>query len=164
MGERMEIEPPTMADADRLAELWVDLARDQRAYGSHLLAAPNRESVREGLARSIVTGGLLVARTVDGDLAGFVEFAPETGGYRQDVDRGVIENIYVRPTHRGIGVGADLLAAAESRLLDSGVDRVSLEVLAANEAAQRFYARQGYRPHRVEMEKAPESDTHSKED
>ena len=160
----MEIEPATMADADRIAELWVDLARDQRAHGSHLLAAPNRGSVREALARSIVTEGVLVARTADDDLVGFVEFAPETGGYRQDVDRGVIENIYVRPTHRGGGVGGALLAAAESRLLDAGVDRISLEVLADNAAAQQFYERKGYEPHRVEMEKAPESDTHSKED
>ncbi|WP_435118478.1 GNAT family N-acetyltransferase [Halolamina sp. C58] len=160
----MEIEPATMDDADRIAELWVDLARDQRAHGSHLLAAPNRESVREGLARAIVTEGVLIARTAEGDLAGFVEFAPETGGFRQDVDRGVIENIYVRPSHRGSGVGGELLAAAERRLLDAGVDRISLEVLADNEAARRFYARHGYDPHRVEMEKAPENDTHSKED
>ncbi|KPN32172.1 putative acetyltransferase [Halolamina pelagica] len=159
----MEIEAPTMDDADRLAELWVDLARSQRAHGSHLLAEPNRETVREGLARAIVTQNVLVART-DDDLAGFVEFAPETDSYRQDVARGVIENIYVRPSHRDTGLGADLLAAAEARLLDAGIDRVTLEVLADNEAARRFYARQGYEPHRVELEKAPESDTHSKED
>ncbi len=160
----MEIEAPTIEDADRLAELWVDLARSQRAHGSHLLAEPNRGAVREGLARAIVTGSVLVARTADGDLAGFVEFAPETDSYRQDVERGVIENIFVRPAHRGTGLGADLLAAAEGRLLDAGVDRISLEVLADNEAARRFYARQGYEPHRLELEKAPESDTHSKED
>jgi len=160
----MEIEAPTIADADRLAELWVDLARDQRAHGSHLLAEPNRSSVREGLARSIVTDGVLVARTNDGSLAGFVEFGPENVSYRQDAERGVIENIYVRPTHRGSAVGGELLDAAEQRLLDAGVDRISLEVLAPNEAARRFYERHGYEPHRVEMEKAPESDTHSKED
>lgn len=153
-----------MEDADRLAELWVGLARSQRAHGSHLLAEPNRETVREGLARAIVTQNVLVARTAADDLAGFVEFAPETDSYRQDVERGVIENIYVRPSHRDTGLGADLLAAAEARLLDAGVDRVTLEVLADNEAARRFYARQGYEPHRLELEKAPESDTHSKED
>ena len=142
----------------------MDLARSQRAHGSHLLAEPNREAVREGLARAIVTQSVLVARTADGDLVGFVEFAPETDSYRQDVDRGVIENIYVRPSHRGTGLGADLLEAAENRLLDAGVDRIALEVLAENEAARRFYASHGYEPQRVELEKAPESDTHSKED
>lgn len=160
----MEIESATMADADRLASLWVDLARDQRAHGSHLLAEPNRASVREGLARSIVTEGVLVARTDDGEIAGFVEFAPETVSYRQDADRGVIENIYVRPSHRGDGIGSDLLAAAEDRLRQGGADRIVLDVLAPNEAARRFYVRHGYEPHRVEMEKGPESDMHSRED
>ncbi|MFW5939940.1 MAG: N-acetyltransferase family protein [Halolamina sp.] len=160
----MEIEPATMADAERVAALWVELARDQRVHGSHLLAEPNREAVREVLARSIVTGGVLVARTGDGTLAGFVEFGRETMSYRQDAERGVIENIYVRQPHRGSGVGGDLLEAAEDRLFDAGVDRVSLEVLADNEAARRLYARYGYEPHRIELEKAPESDTHSKED
>ena len=153
-----------MGDADRLAELWVDLARDQRAHGSHLLAEPNRAAVREGLARSVVTGGLLVARGADGDAVGFVEFAPETVSYRQDTERGVIENLYVRESHRGEGIGSDLLTAAEERLRENGADRICLDVLAPNEAARRFYARHGYEPHRIEMEKGPESDTHSRED
>jgi ribosomal protein S18 acetylase RimI-like enzyme len=38
-----------------------------------------------------------------------------------------------------------------------------LEVLAGNETARRFYETHGYEPHRVEMEKAPESDNHTKE-
>jgi len=160
----MEIEAATMGDADRLAELWVDLARDQRAHGSHLLAEPNRASVREGLARSIVTGGVLVARGGDGGVVGFVEFAPETVSYRQDTERGVIENLYVREAHRGEGVGSDLLAAAEAELRENGAERICLDVLAPNEAARRFYARHGYEPHRIEMEKGPESDTHSRED
>jgi ribosomal protein S18 acetylase RimI-like enzyme len=160
----MEIEAATMADADHLASLWVDLARDQRAHGSHLQAEPNRESVREGLSRSIVTECVLIARADEGDIVGFVEFAPETVSYRRDTERGVIENIYVRSSHRGEGVGSDLLAAAEDRLREGGAERIVLDVLAPNEAARRFYARHGYEPHRVEMEKGPESDTHSRED
>ncbi|MFB6221685.1 MAG: N-acetyltransferase family protein [Halolamina sp.] len=160
----MEIEPATMEEADRLADLWVELARDQRAHGSHLDPETNRASVREGLARHIVTGGVFVARAADGRLAGFVQFAPEEGSYEQDVERGVVENLYVRPEHRGEGVGSELLARAEQALLDAGADRVGLEVLADNEGARRFYARHGYEPHRVELEKSPESDNHTKED
>lgn len=158
----MRIESPAMDDADRLADLWVELARDQRAHGSHLQPQANREAVREGLARHVITGGLLVAR-VDDEIAGFVQFAPEGGSYKQDVERGVIENLYVRPEHRGEGIGSELLERAEQELFDAGADRVSLEVLASNEAARRFYARHGYDPHRVELEKAAENDNHTKE-
>lgn len=159
----MRIVAPAMTDADRLAELWVELARDQRAHGSHLQPEANRESVREGLSRHIVTGGVLVARTESDDIAGFVQFAPEGGSYEQDVERGIIENLYVRPDHRGNGIGSELLERAERELIDAGADRVCLEVLAANDAAQRFYERHGYDPHRVELEKSPENDNHTKE-
>jgi ribosomal protein S18 acetylase RimI-like enzyme len=152
-----------MSDADRLAELWVELACDQRAHGSHLQPEPNRESVREGLSRHIVTGGVLVARTDVGDIVGFVQFAPEGGSYVQDVERGVVENLYVQPDQRGNGIGSELLERAEQELIDAGAERVSLEVLAANDAARRFYARHGYEPHRVELEKSPENDNHTKE-
>lgn len=160
----MEIEAPPMTAVEELASLWVELARDQRAHGSHLEPEANRESVREGLACGIVTGGVLVARADDGEIAGFVQFSPEAESYSQDVTCGVIENLYVRAGYRGEGAGSDLLAAAEERLFDGGVDRVRLEVLAANAAARRFYASHGYDPHRVELEKAPENDNHTKED
>jgi len=74
----------------------------------------------------------------------------------------VIVNLYVRPGSRGDGVGSALLAAAESELADMGVDTVSLEVLADNEDARRFYRRHDYGPHRVELAKSMENDTHSK--
>lgn len=154
----MTIEAPDRSELDDIADLWVDLAADQRAYGSHLLPEANRAGVREALARSLVTNGLLVARE-DGDLVGFVMFGPETQSYEQEVRRGFVDNIYVVPDHRGEGVGSDLLTAAESQLRETGVDALSLEVMADNERARRFYRRHGYEPHRVELEK--QSDTHS---
>lgn len=162
----MEVVPADTDDADALAELWVELAAGQRAYGSHLLAESNRASVREAVLRHIVTGGLFVAR--DPSIVGFVMFGPEFGDYEQDVTRGVVRNLFVVPERRGEGIGRALLETAEAELTDLGVDVVSLDVLAANEAAQRFYRRRGYRPQRVELEKrtgeSAESDTDSRED
>lgn len=157
----MSIERPDTDAADELADLWVALARGQRAHGSHLLSGENRARIREAIGRHIVTGGLLVARDGD-DIVGFVMFSPESNEYEQDVTRGVVHNIYVREAHRGAGLGADLLAAAEDALRERGADTVTLEVMADNEDARRFYRSQGYTPHRVEMEKpldGTESDT-----
>jgi len=218
-----------MGDVSTLADLWVELARGQRVYQSHLLADVNREAVADALARSIVADGVLVARDyepvddsdrasngdsgsapetvagtdreTDGDegpdpdpdprpgsgrgrprsprvetgsasrprstsrrrsgsgasgessIAGFVMFGLESGAYEQDVVRGVIHNLYVRPASRDAGIGSRLLSAAEAALEDEGADVVSLEAMTANEAAVAFYERHGYRPHRVELEK-----------
>ncbi len=146
-----------------MADLWVDLAADQRAYGSHLEPETNRTAIREAIARHIVTDGLRVARIED-TLVGFVMFAPESGSLQQDRSRGVVQHLYVRPAYRDDGVGSRLLAAAEAELADAGVEVIAVEAMAANDAARRFYTRAGYAPHRIEFEKRPESDTDTNED
>lgn len=159
----MRIDAPETDAADELADAWVDLASSQRAHGAHLLADENREQIRESILQHIVTDGVRVGRDADDALLGFVMFAPESSQYRQDVRRGVVQNIYVHPDHRSEGVGAALLAAAETALAAKGVDVVSLDVMADNRRARAFYERQGYDPHRVTVEKAVENDKDSSE-
>jgi len=157
----MEVERPSVADLDALADLWVDLADGQRSFGSHLRADANRDAVRESLSRRIVAGGCLVAR--DPEPIGFVTFYPESETYDRDRSRGIVENLYVIPERRGEGVGTALLRAAESALADGGADVVALEVLAGNERAREFYAARGYDAHRVELERPTERETDTSE-
>ncbi|WP_132060364.1 GNAT family N-acetyltransferase [Halorussus amylolyticus] len=156
------VEAATLADADEVADLWVALAEGQRAFESHLLADPNRETVRNAVARRAVADELLVARG-DESIAGFVTFGLESGAYEQDTTRGLVQNIYVVPDRRGKGIGSALLAAAEESLTDAGAEVVALDVMADNADARRFYRRHDYRPHRTEMEKRSENDTLTKE-
>ena len=159
----VRLESAVMSDVDRLVELWVALARDQRAYDSHLEPAANRGPVRETIARHIVVDGVTVARSTD-ETVGFAMFGLEHGDYEQSVTRGVVHNLFVLPEWRGRGIGGRLLDAAEVALADAGADVFSLEAMATNEGARRFYERHGYRVHRVELEKSARSDTHSRED
>ena len=169
----MEIVRPTISDVETLVDYWVELAADQRQYGSRLLTDANRESVTDAVARHVVTDGLLVAcergetdhqtdERDSNDILGFIMYHVEDGRYRQDRTTGVIVNLYVRPDARGDGIGSRLLEAAEDELAEADVDTVTLEVLAANDAARRFYSRHGYRNHRIELAKSIENDTHSK--
>jgi ribosomal protein S18 acetylase RimI-like enzyme len=154
----MEIDAPDTTAAGEVTDLWVDLAEDQRDYGSHLLAAENRTRIREAVVRHIVTDSLLVARD-DGDLVGFVMFSVESGSFDQDVRRGLIENLFVAESDRRETVGEQLLSAAETVLADRDVEVVALDVLYGNEPARAFYDELGYEPHRLELEKVVESDT-----
>lgn len=157
------VERPSMDEVDAVADLWVDLAASQRAYDSHIRGPENRETIREAMARHAVTDGLRVAR-LDGETVGFVMFGLERGEYEQDLTRGVVRNIYVEPAARNRGLGSELLSTAERELRDAGAEAITLDVMAENEGARRFYERHGYVPHRVEVEKRVESDTHSKGD
>jgi ribosomal protein S18 acetylase RimI-like enzyme len=157
------VEAATPADADAVADLWVDLAAEQRRYGSHLLAAPNRATIRESMAHHAVEGGLSVARDGD-DVVGFVRYGVEDGPLAQSVVRGVVRDLYVAATHRRSGVGSALLDAAEATLRDRGVDVIGLEAMATNADAVRFYEDRGYRPRRIAFEREVETDKHSREE
>ncbi|AUX08003.1 sporulation regulator-like protein [Halalkaliarchaeum desulfuricum] len=157
----MNVEPATLSEVDLLADWWVELAAEQRAYDSHLFSEANRDLIREVIGRGVVAGTVLVARPEGDEPAtedleeplGFVMFSMETGRYRQDVARGIVDNLYVRPEARNRGVGSQLLEAAEGTLREAGAEAVSLDAMAENEGARRFYRRHGYRPHRIEFEK-----------
>ncbi|MHC3437743.1 N-acetyltransferase family protein [Natrialbaceae archaeon A-gly3] len=160
------IEPATDEDLSTVTDLWTYLAREQRVYSSHVLPEENRETIRETLAAYRINGGLLVAR-LEGELVGFSSFTVEQGTFELDATRGLLSNLYVRPADRGEGIGTALLEATEAALAERGVDVVALEAMAANEAARRFYRRNGYGTHRVILESPAgqvENDTHSKEE
>lgn len=153
----MRIEPPELDEATDIADLWVRLARGQRAFGSHLASEANRERIEESIGHHIADGTLLVARS-DGEILGFVMFAIERRLYAAETTRGIVHNLFVVPDERGEGIGTALLEEAESALIEKSVTVVSLEVLAGNEDARRFYAERGYHPHRIELEKRVETD------
>lgn len=148
------VTPATADDVDVVTDFWVALAEGQRKHGSTLLAEANRPTIREWVARSVVTGELLVARDEADDPVGFVGFAIDHGGYERDRTRGTVSNLFVVPDRRGEGIGSALLRAAERALEEAGADSVALEALTDNERARKFYDEQGYEPHRVELRKS----------
>ena len=150
----MKLTTPTASTLDALVGLWLELAHDQRAHGSHLRVTENESRIRESLAQRLVVGGVRLAR-VDDDPVGFTTFYPEQGAFKQDHARGIIENLYVTERHRGNGIGTALLEAAVDSLHEGGADRIALDVLAANERARAFYRDHGFEPHRIEMERRP---------
>ena len=169
MTSEVTIEPAASDDIDAVTDLWVQLARGQRAYDSAVRAEANRDAMRETLAAHQVAGGLLVAR-VDDAVVGFASFSLERGTLELDATRGTLSNLYVDPAYRNRGIGAALLEAVEDALADSEAEILTLEVLADNEDARRFYRDHGFEQFRITMARSledderSENDTHSKED
>lgn len=174
------IEFATEADLETLADDWIELAREQEGHGSHIVPDANREAIRDVLAAHQFSDGLLVARLPADDVAGFASFSIEQGMFTLDSTRGVLSNLYVKPSYRDRGIGTALLEEVEHALEERGATVVILEAMADNEAARRFYRRHGYDTYRVAMERSlersesgsnsnggsssEENDTHSKED
>ena len=88
----------------------------------------------------------------NGDVIGYTYAAVE--GYNYMALRGpagVLHDVIVAPEHRGKGVGRLLLDATLNFFRSRGVPRVVLSTAERNEAAQRLFARMGFRRTMIEM-------------
>ena len=75
------------------------------------------------------------------------ERAVGTGALRAiDAEHGEVKRMYVDPDYRGSGVSAQILRTLEDDARARGWTRLVLETGDTMLPAQRFYARQGYRP------------------
>jgi ribosomal protein S18 acetylase RimI-like enzyme len=64
---------------------------------------------------------------------------------------GLLHDIFVDPDHRGGGVGRLLLDETLSMLRARGARQIVLATAERNEAAQRLFARMGFRRTMIEM-------------
>lgn len=69
---------------------------------------------------------------------------------------GVLHDMVVDPAHRGRGTGRLLLETALAEFDARGAPMTVLSTAARNEAAQRLFARMGFRPTMVEMTRESE--------
>ncbi|ADD43915.1 GNAT family N-acetyltransferase [Stackebrandtia nassauensis] len=132
MSDELNIRPATLADAEAIAEIW-----RQGWYEVHLETVP-RELVEARTPESFDTRARkrvpdTVVATVHGEVAGFVMIHDDE-----------LDQVYVSAKHRGAGVAAAVITAAEDRVRSDGHRRAWLAVVADNPRARRFYERQGW--------------------
>lgn len=81
--------------------------------------------------------------TVYGEPAGYLlavyVFSLEHQGLTAEIDE-----FFVLPPHRSLGIGNQMLAIAETRFREEGCTNVSLQLGRRNEAARNFYRRHGF--------------------
>lgn len=155
------IRPGEPADIDEIVDLWLELVREQRPFGTALRADDNRRVARRWTVELVARDCVTVA-VRDDEVIGFASYEREYDRFERDVTSGVVHNLMVAPPDRGTGIGTDLLSAVERRLADRGVDRVRLDAMAGNDDAARFYRDRGYGLHRQTFAKRlPETDTHN---
>jgi GNAT superfamily N-acetyltransferase len=123
-------------DVDVLHRFVVELAETEQFPGE-VTAQP------ADLAAALFGPGAVaeaVLATVDGQPAGFALFYPT---YSTVLGRtGIhLEDLYVRPEHRGSGLGRALLAHLAELAVRRGGARLEWWVLHTNDPALRFYAR-----------------------
>jgi len=156
--DRLTIRSATLSDRPYLRSAIVELHEHERSLHSSRL--PGEETADAYLAWMLAqaqqSGTVLVAEA-GGAFTGFaagwivrdnvIEETPDSNRF------GLVSDICVIERYRGRRIASRLLDALCERLRDSGVSRIRLGVLAANDAARASYERSGFTPYEVVYEK-----------
>jgi ribosomal protein S18 acetylase RimI-like enzyme len=158
------IRAATRADVPAIGRLGGLLVRIHHDFDpKRFIAAPPRteDAYASFIGRQIGESSvvLLVAER-DGDVLGYAYAGLEGTDYMSlRGPAGVLYDIVVDPNHRGYGVGRLLLEAILAALKARGAPRVVVSTAEQNEAAQRLFARAGFRRTMIEMTR--ELDSHA---
>ena len=152
----MTIRPATLADAPALGRLGAMLVRTHHDFDpKRFIAATDR--TEQGYASFLATQldepkvVVLVAER-DGEVVGYTYAGVEGRDYMSlRGPAGMLYDIVVDPAHRGEGFGRMLLDATLAALEALGAPRAVLSTADRNVAAQRLFARAGFRRTMVEM-------------
>jgi len=136
--ERAIIRVARPEDAGLLLGLFEELAEYEKL--SHEVHATEAR-VREALFGARPAAEALIAE-VGGETAGYALFFPTFSTFL--AIQGVwLEDLFVRPEHRGAGVGRLLLATVAAAARERGAERLEWSALDWNELALSFYRRIG---------------------
>jgi GNAT superfamily N-acetyltransferase len=149
----------TIDDLDALVDIYLAGARRHAEMDPDAYRVPERADCAVRLRRRVENLGdssAYVAAVVDGQLAGSatadVADLPHPGAMARPIRTAEL-GIAVLEAWRGRGLGHRLIGHLEAWAADRGVERMILEVSAANDGAIRLYHELGYTDSGREMRK-----------
>lgn len=149
MEERdFTIRPGRRDDAAEAARLWMQSAEEHTVHDPVYATAPAAEKTMRRFLADLASSGhsFLFVAVVGGRTVGFISgelregsptFLPKTWAS--------VDDVFVEPDHRNLGMGKALLRSVEAWAKGRGASGVSLQVAAANARARKFYRDLGFR-------------------
>jgi len=139
MTRAVNITPATLADIERLLPLVEQYWRFEAIEGFDA----RRLAVLLQRVMSDDSLGHVWLAEVDGNAAGYLlavyVFSLEHQGLTAEIDE-----FFVGPAYRSLGIGSQLLAAAEATFRIRGCTNIALQIGRDNDEARAFYRRHGY--------------------
>lgn len=137
------IRKATPEDADLLVDLILELAAYEKLLDE---ADPSADLLREHLSEEALTGcEALIAETERGTAVGFALFFHNYSTFQTNAGL-YLEDLFVRPTYRGEGIGLALVRRVAQIARERGCRRIDWAVLDWNTEAIEFYEDLGAEP------------------
>lgn len=149
------IRPAERADIPALVRLRLANAERHVQLAPDTFRLPDVEAVRRHFEQ-VLGFALISVAELDGEVVGMVEVVPlpEPPDHQILIPRrGADVHTVVLDGHRGRGVGAALVAAAEQIAAAHGVSILFAGIFATNEEAVAFYSRAGFGPRGILLSK-----------
>ena len=142
------IRPGRRDDAAEAARLWMQSAEEHTAHDPVYATAAGAEKTMRRFLADLASSGhsFLFVALAGGRTVGFISgelregsptFLPKTWAS--------VDDVFVEPDHRNLGMGRALLRSVEAWAKERGTSGVSLQVAAANARARKFYEELGFR-------------------
>ena len=156
MSAPVDIRPAVLADLPAIGRLGALLVRTHHDFDPRrfIAATPQTEHrYASFLGTQLDEPNIVILVAVrDREVLGYTYAGVEGPDYMSlRGPAGALYDIVVDPAHRGHGVGRTLLDATLGMLEARGAPRVVLSTAERNEAAQRLFARAGFRRTMLEM-------------
>jgi GNAT superfamily N-acetyltransferase len=133
--------PATAADLPRIAELARQAITElstQKGGGVWRLREARAEPLEEGLAADLrAPDHLVLVGTIDDAVVGYAVVIPETVEEGQRLAR--LEDLYVEPDARGVGVGAAMMHAVLAWAEEGGFVGIDSLALPGTRATKNFF-------------------------
>ena len=157
----LSIRPATPLDRPRLRGAIVELQEhERRLHDSRLPGEAIADAYLEWMLGEAAKAGAALVAEVDGAFAGFVAgWIVNEDNIAQTADSnrfGFVSDLCVLKPYRGRRIASRLLDAMEAHFGATGVSRMRMWALAANNAARASYERSGFAPYEVVYERAVE--------
>ena len=142
------IRPGRRGDATEAARLWMRSAEEHTTHDPVYATAPGAEKTMRRFLADLASSdhSFLFVAVVRDRTVGFISgelregsptFLPKTWAS--------VDDVFVEPDHRNLGVGRALLKSVEAWAKERGANGVSLQVAAANARGRKFYTDLGFR-------------------
>jgi len=151
-----DIRRAELRDVPAVGRMGALLLRTHYDFDRHRFMAPRSDS-EEGYAwflgqQLLCDDTIVYVAEREGVVVGYVYAGVEPLSWKElREETGFIHDVFVDEASRGLGIATALLEAASQWLTGRGVPRVMLWTAAPNAAAQRVFARLGFRETMIEM-------------